>query len=163
METVDCLLIGSGEYTTGYVDGSASKSDKGAGVVGLTMFDLRSAGKVGRVAICGTNGKKMPGIRDHLKAMIADKYEGIDVTCDTFPADGQVDRAAYLKALDTFPKKSVVTVFTPDDTHYEIALAAVKRGMHVLLTKPPVKTLEHHLELMREARENGVLLHFRVR
>jgi len=31
----------TGEYTTGYVHGSASDSDKSAGVVALTMFDLR--------------------------------------------------------------------------------------------------------------------------
>ena len=36
-----CLMIGTGEYTTGYVGGCASDSDKGAGVVGLVMFDLR--------------------------------------------------------------------------------------------------------------------------
>jgi hypothetical protein len=29
----------------------------------------------------------------------------------------------------------------PDDTHFEIALACVKRGVHVMVTKPVVKTL----------------------
>jgi hypothetical protein len=28
-----------------------------------------------------------------------------------------------------------VTIFTPDDTHFEIAMAAVQRGLHVLVTK----------------------------
>ena len=39
---VNVLMIGSGEYTTGYVHGSATDSDKGAGVVALSMFDLRN-------------------------------------------------------------------------------------------------------------------------
>mmetsp|Transcript_12687 Transcript_12687/g.20511 ORF Transcript_12687/g.20511 Transcript_12687/m.20511 type:complete len:91 (-) Transcript_12687:1621-1893(-) len=49
------LMVGSGEYTTGYVGGTAADSDKGAGVVALTMFDLRRRGKVDRVGMCGVN------------------------------------------------------------------------------------------------------------
>jgi hypothetical protein len=37
-----------------------------------------------------------------------------------------------------------VTIFTPDTTHYPIALYAIERGIHVLVTKPAVKLLEHH-------------------
>ena len=33
--SVNVLMIGSGEYTTGYVNGQASDSDKGAGVGAL--------------------------------------------------------------------------------------------------------------------------------
>lgn len=49
------LMVGTGEYTTGYVGGTAADSDKGAGVVALTMFDLRRRGKVERVGMCGVN------------------------------------------------------------------------------------------------------------
>ena len=52
-QPVNVLMVGSGEYTTGYVDGKASDSDKGAGVVALTMFDLRRRGKVNHLAIVG--------------------------------------------------------------------------------------------------------------
>lgn len=51
----DVLMVGTGEYTTGYVDGKAANSDKGAGVVALAMFDLRRRGKVDRVGMCGVN------------------------------------------------------------------------------------------------------------
>lgn len=30
-----------------------------------------------------------------------------------------------------------VIIFTPDDTHFEIAKAAIEKEIHVLLTKPP--------------------------
>lgn len=39
-----------------------------------------------------------------------------------------------------------------------MAKEAIKRGLHVLLTKPPVKLLEEHLELVDLARKHGVLL-----
>ncbi len=51
----DVLMVGTGEYTTGYVDGKAANSDKGAGVVALAMFDLRRRGKVDRIGMCGVN------------------------------------------------------------------------------------------------------------
>lgn len=55
MSKANVLMVGTGEYTTGYVGGQAADSDKGAGVVALTMFDLRRRGKVDRVGMCGVN------------------------------------------------------------------------------------------------------------
>ena len=52
---VNVLMVGTGEYTTGFVGGKAADSDKGAGVVALTMFDLRRRQKVNRVGMCGVN------------------------------------------------------------------------------------------------------------
>ena len=75
--SVDCLMIGTGEYTTGYVHGAAAGSDKGAGVVGLTLFDLRQQGRVGRLAMAGTAGTKFPGIREHLERVIGRRYGGL--------------------------------------------------------------------------------------
>jgi D-galacturonate reductase len=45
------------------VGGGASGSDKKVGVVGLTLFDLRRRGKVGKLGMVGVNGKKFPQIR----------------------------------------------------------------------------------------------------
>jgi hypothetical protein len=56
-------MVGTGEYTTGFVGGGASGSDKKVGVVGLTMFDLRRRGKVGKLSMVGTSGTKYPAIR----------------------------------------------------------------------------------------------------
>lgn len=80
MAPVNVLMVGTGEYTTGYVGGTQSTSDKKVstiltailnpkltsllvGVVGLTMFDLRRRGKVGKLSMVGTSGNKFPGIR----------------------------------------------------------------------------------------------------
>lgn len=45
--------------------GGASGSDKKVGVVGLSMFDLRRRGKVGKLGMAGVNGKKFPAIREY--------------------------------------------------------------------------------------------------
>lgn len=159
MSPVNALMIGTGEYTTGYVHEKASASDKSAGVVALSLFDLRRLGKVDRIAMVGTNGTKFPGIRQHLKQQIADIYRDMDVSFHSFPEDDiSSDPKAYLKALDTMSAGDFVTIFTPDDTHCRIALDAIERGLHVLVTKPPVKTLEEHRSLVEAARRKSVLV-----
>ena len=155
-------MIGTGEYTTGFVHGAAAKSDKGAGVVALTMFDLRRRGMVDAVSMAGTNGTRFPGIRSHLLRQIGDRYQ-LSTEFDSFPEDHvERDVRAYRAGLDKLEPGDVVTVFTPDDTHFAIARDAVERGCHVLIAKPIVKTLAEHLELMRLAEQNGVLVAMEV-
>jgi len=64
MKPLNVLMVGTGEYTTGFVGGGASGSDKKVGVVGLSMFDLRRRGKVGKLGMVGVNGTKFPAIRE---------------------------------------------------------------------------------------------------
>ena len=153
----------SPQYTTGFGLNSA-KTDKGAGVVALTMFDLRKRGLVGAMHLAGTNGKKLPEIRDHMARAIGGTYHasGYDLTLATYPSDTSVDPLAYEAALAALPKGSAVTIFTPDDTHYSIALACVKAGMHVMVTKPICKTLEEHTTLAAAAQEANVLVAIEV-
>ncbi|KAL3957360.1 hypothetical protein ACCO45_007938 [Purpureocillium lilacinum] len=156
MEPLNVLMIGTGEYTTGFVGGGASASDKKVGVVGLTLFDLRRRGKVSKLGMVGVNGTKFPAIREHLDRNITQAYNGLDTSFDSFPANDKVDPDAYKAAIDGLQPGDAITIFTPDPTHYPIALYAVERRVHVLLTKPAVKLLEHHQELLRRAAANGV-------
>eukprot|EP00055_Hartaetosiga_balthica_P006179 m.19062 g.19062 ORF g.19062 m.19062 type:complete len:440 (-) comp5062_c0_seq1:73-1392(-) len=156
---VNAVLCGTGEYTTGYVHTGGSKSDKKVGVVGLCMFELRRLGHVAEISMAGTTGKKFGGIRDHLKTKISDVYGGLDVSINSFPADDVArDVHAYREAIDTLKPGDVITIFTPDPTHFEIAKYAIERGVHVLVTKPAVMTLAHHKELVVLAKEHNVLV-----
>lgn len=162
MKSPNLLMIGTGEYTTGFVGGGASGSDKSAGVVALSCFDLRSKGRLDRLSMAGTNGTKYPAIRKHLKQIIAGKYEGLSVDFQSYPDDQSRDPDAYLQALDDLTPGDLVTIFTPDDTHFRMAMEAVQRGLHVLIAKPIVKTLEEHLELAAAARQQKVLVAMEV-
>ncbi|OJJ51668.1 hypothetical protein ASPZODRAFT_446103 [Penicilliopsis zonata CBS 506.65] len=179
MAPPDVLMVGTGEYTTGFVGGAASGSDKKVGVVGLTMFDLRRRGKVGKLSMVGVSGKKYPGIRknrltnkarrskkamlmkrlgNHLHKNISEAYNGLDVSFTSFPADDQTDPDAYKAAIDALSPGSAITIFTPDTTHFPIALYAIERGIHVLITKPATKLLAHHLELLEASRKHNVFV-----
>ena len=155
---MDVLVIGTGEYVTGYIQGAASDSDKGLGVVALVLFDLRLRGKIKRILLCGRQGDRFPGIRAHFASQIAARYSGLDVTVETFPVDDAYQPTAYLTAIQSLRPNSVVIIVTPDDTHFEIAIAAIQAGMHVLVAKPLVKTLKEHQSLLQAARQNRVLV-----
>ena len=144
------LMVGTGEYTTGFTGGGLSQSDKRAGVVALTLMDLRARGGVGRLLLCGTDGRKLPAVRAHLRQQIGEVY-GLDTAVETFPEDETVDREAYLRALATCSPGDLAIVFTPDDSHFSIAAACLQRGLHVLVTKPLVKSLSQHRALLEIA------------
>ncbi len=158
-ELPNSIIFGTGEYSTGYVAGTNSKSDKKIGVVSLVHFDLKYRKKIGdRIVLVGVNGTKFPGIREHLKKNIEDAYTGLITAHESFPDDSTCDATAYLKALETMEKGDIASLFTPDDTHFMIAKATLERGIHLMVTKPVVKTLKEHQILVDIAKKNNVLL-----
>ncbi|KAN0100763.1 hypothetical protein V8E55_000747 [Tylopilus felleus] len=157
MAKLTVLMCGTGEYTTGWTDQGASKSDKKLGVVGLTLFDLRRLGKVDKLGMVGVNGSKFPLIRQHLQENIGNVYKDIDTSFEEFPKEGKVDPEAYKQAIDKMHPGDAVVIFTPDSTHYSISLYAIERGIHVLVTKPATQLLSHHNELIEAARKHNVV------
>ncbi|KAI9736670.1 MAG: hypothetical protein M1834_000874 [Cirrosporium novae-zelandiae] len=159
MAPLNVLMVGTGEYTTGYVAGKASTSDKSVGVVALTMFDLRRRGKVGNLSMVGIAGDIYAGIREHFKKNISEVYNNLDVSFTSYPEVGVTNYEAYKTAIDALSPGDAITIFTPDPTHYPIALYAVQHKIHVLVTKPATQLLEHHLSLLEEAKKNGVFVY----
>lgn len=156
---MNALMIGTGQYTSGYTPGSHAESDKKAGVVALTLIDLRRRGKLENLKMAGTNGTKFVQIRKHMDHLIGQAFKDMDTGFDSFPDDDvQHQPDAYCKGLDTLSPGDIVTIFTPDDTHFQMAMDAVERRCHVLVAKPIVKTLAQHLQLAQAAREQGVLV-----
>jgi len=142
------------------------------------MFDLRRRGKVGKLGMVGVNGTKFSAISrfiaravdllclaltrcpgKHLYENISLVYNGMDTSFESWPADDTIDPEAYKKAIDALLPGDAVTIFTPDTTHFPIALYAIERGIHVMITKPVVKLLEHHVALIQAAEKHGVFVY----
>lgn len=121
MKKLDVLMCGTGEYTTGYIGGQHNQSDKGTGVVALVMFDLRSRGMVDRLGMVGRDGTKFPEIRKHMQNKLG-IYKGLDMAFTSYPADDKVDANATKLAVKEFKEGDASIVFTPDDTHFDIAM-----------------------------------------
>lgn len=83
----------------------------------------------------------------------------MDVSFTAFPTGDVRDPEAYKTAIDALKPGDAITIFTPDTTHFPIALYAIQRKIHVLITKPATKTLEDHLALIKEADKQGVFVY----
>lgn len=163
MDTLpSALIVGTGEYVSGVVNLEQSTSDKRIGVVALVLFDLKRRGFISNISLVGTDGTKFPHIREHFKQNIAGVYKDMDVSFASFPSDTTKDPKAYLTALDTLKEGDFVFIFVPDDMHFNIAKEAINRKLHVLVTKPIVKTLEHHQILADLAQKMNVLVSVEV-
>jgi predicted dehydrogenase len=57
------------------------------------------------------------------------------------------------------PSIDAVAIATPVDTHFELAMAALKAGKHVWVEKPMTETLEQARRLVDEAERCGKVLH----
>lgn len=59
-------------------------------------------------------------------------------------------------------KNDIGSIFTPDNTHYEIAIAALNKGIHLMITKPVTKTLSEHKHLVKLSKEKNLLVQIEV-
>ena len=96
---------------------------------------------------------------EHLHKNITLAYNNLDTSFDSFPSDDTVDPNSYKAAIDALTPGDAITIFTPDTTHYPIALYAIERKIHVMITKPAVKLLSHHLALLDAASKHNVYVY----
>ena len=133
---VSVLMIGNGEYTTGFVNGKESDSDKGCGVVALCLYDIRKRlpYMINQLGMVGGNGKKWKSIIKHMYNKIELKYNISTKLNAIYPPDGIVNYNAVKPALQDFYKNKIlntksnikaVIIFTPDDTHFNFALGII--------------------------------------
>lgn len=68
--------------------------------------------------------------------------------------------ADFRELLDREPDVNAVKIMTPDHSHAAIAIAAMKKGQHVLMHKPLANRLHEARRVIETARETGVATHF---
>lgn len=83
----------------------------------------------------------------------------MDTSFTSYPDNDSVDPDAFKKAIDALSPGDAITIFTPDPTHFPIALYAIERGIHVMITKPAVKLLADHIKLIEAAEKHGVYVY----
>jgi D-galacturonate reductase len=111
------------------------------------------------MTLCDVSGSRVKAARETMAAKIGGVYKDMDLTMTTLPADDvDFDPDAFKDAIAHMKRGDVVTIFTPDDTHFKIVMACIEAGLHVLCAKPIVKRLEDHTRLAEAAKAHGVLV-----
>lgn len=62
------------------------------------------------------------------------------------------------QAIASMKPGDIAIIFTPDDSHFSLAAACINAGLHVLVAKPIVKSLQEHKELVDLAKRQNVLV-----
>ncbi len=95
--------------------------------------------------VSGAKVKTVSDFRLELLTKMQARYPAIQITTD---------------CQDIFndPEIDAVAIATPVSTHYDLALAALKAGKHVMVEKPMTATTEQALRLIDEAERRNLIL-----
>jgi hypothetical protein len=118
-----------------------------------------------RSAIAGTLGKPewrksaggCPGGRD-VGREVVDLYYASKRASDNFK--GCASYADFRELLDKENGVDAVKVMTPDHLHATVAIAAMKKGKHVLMHKPLANRVQEARLVIETARQTKVATHF---
>jgi predicted dehydrogenase len=95
----------------------------------------------------------------HLPALAASsRYELIAVASRSGTVDGVATFPTVEQMITSTPALQAVTLCTPPSARLAMAHAAIARGLHVMLEKPPGSTVGEVLDLAKRARSRNVSL-----
>jgi predicted dehydrogenase len=95
--------------------------------------------------IPGAKVKTVSDFRLDLLTKMQARYPTIEITTDC-------------KDIFNDPEIDAVAIATPVSTHYNLALAALQAGKHVMVEKPMTETTEQSLRLIAEAEQRNLVL-----
>jgi predicted dehydrogenase len=95
--------------------------------------------------IPGVNIKTVSDFKPELLAKVQARYPKINITRDC-------------RDIFTDPQIDAVAIATPVSTHFDLALAALQAGKHVLVEKPMTVSSEQAIRLIDEAEKRNLVL-----
>jgi predicted dehydrogenase len=95
--------------------------------------------------IPGARVKTVSDFKPELLAKVQARYPSIQITTDC-------------RDIFTDPKIDAVAIATPVSTHFDLALAALQAGKHVMVEKPMTATTEQAHRLIDEAERRNLVL-----
>lgn len=125
-----------------------------------------------RLAVIGGGPGSFIGAMHRQSARLDDRYEIVTGILSSDPERSKQaakelgfapDRSysSVTEMLDTEVSRTdgidVVTIMTPNDTHYEYSMAALERDIDVICDKPMTNTLEEAELLYKKAQETGLV------
>lgn len=112
-----------------------------------SLLHLVRLGKIGAVEVCSVRQSTIDALTRNGFVL---HFPGVTFETSAGSPDLYRDRIAAL------PPKSIVFIATPDPLHFEMAMAALEAGQHVICVKPLALRAEHSREIARRARELGL-------
>ncbi|HVW83694.1 MAG TPA: Gfo/Idh/MocA family oxidoreductase [Bryobacteraceae bacterium] len=112
-----------------------------------SLLHLERTGRVDGIEVCSRRQSTI------------DALAQADFLREAFPCQSFSSFAGdYRERIAALPPRSIVVVATPDPLHYEMVMAALEAGQHVICVKPLVLKLAEAREIEHYARERGLFV-----
>lgn len=138
------LIIGSGMYVTGR-DGS------GVGTILASLCQYSLDGRVDKVVVASRSQSSSAAVSECVDR--TNNLLGSNLDCEFRAIGGTFDE---LQALNSEFDFDAAIISIPDHLHFEYAEKLIRLGVHCLVVKPLVPSVEEHQELIRLTREHDV-------
>lgn len=122
---------------------SSLKSNIGTGVIGFGYWGPKLARNFANNPAC--NLVAVSDTSADRRQTAAELYPGVGVTSD-------------YRQLISNPRVDAVAICTPVSSHFDLALACLRAGKHVIVEKPIANTTEQAARLIEEADRRGLVL-----
>jgi len=115
-----------------------------------SLLHLQRTVRLGEIEICCTRVSTLEDLR--AARFLADAFPGQSFhgVCGS--------TELYRERIAALPVGSIVFIATPDPLHFEMAMAAIAAGQHVICVKPLALRRDHAREIEHAARERGVFV-----
>jgi predicted dehydrogenase len=123
-----------------------------------SLFHLQRQGVAGAITICALQGRPLQELAESAlfaRAFPGQSFRPVPETGGDLDAEHP---GLYRSVLAAMPPGNLAVVAVPDHLHYEVVMAALRAGQHVLCVKPLVLEAAQSLEIEREARARGLLV-----
>ena len=141
----NAIIIGSGHYVTGTIDGHDAQTDKDSGVFLPSIVALKEQGLVDKIWVVGRRGTATKRAVERSAGRLGFDAESVL----TLPEAGITDSDAYVGALEHLPKPLIALIATPDHTHREVMEACIGASVPFLIVKPALRNLDAHYAIVQ--------------
>jgi D-galacturonate reductase len=119
-----------------------------------SLLHLERTGRIGGIEVCATRKSTVDALAR--ASFLRDAFPGQDFA--RYPTADGVHPDLYRERIAALDPNSIVIVATPDPLHYEMVMAAIRAGHHVICVKPLVLKQRESSEIEAAARENGLFV-----
>ena len=124
-----------------------------------TLYQMQREARIGDITVCAQHGRTVKSLAEAPTLRNAFPDRSFRPMPDYRAGEGtERQPELYKTALEELPPRSVVVVATPDQTHFQIVMDALRADQHVCCVKPLVLDVAQSIEIEKEAERRGLMV-----
>ncbi len=121
------------------------------------VYQMQRQGRLGEISVCAQHPRTVRALK--ASTTLAEAFPGQSFRA--YPESGHADQPQpelYRRVIERMKPGGIVVAAVPDQLHFDVIMAALRRGLHVCAVKPLVLRYDEALEIQRVAYERGLVV-----